>query len=310
MYACMHVCMCVCFGWLVLFCSVLSLSLSLSQAQARARVLPAFSSFRPFLLGDWPFLLGFVFFWGGLALPSWEFGPSLSLTPKVFFLNHSFKNTNKNAIVIDIGEGQQWNRARRIHPKSRALHFSPVITRPPFLRKRDQLRILALDLHRCPAVRHPNSRGPREAGACTEESPFPFALSPGRPRGGCQRRGPKNEQPRLRNPRPVARAAPEEQEKKGLTRAGRFSEQLRLEMGNGFPDGCPTGFSLPRSSREPLKHGATCALCSLGFSSPPPWRPRSAELWTSHGRVAAEAPRSEYPAIAWFARWRNNPSSS
>ena len=33
----------------------------------------------------------------------------------------SYFHLKKKACVIDIGEGQQWNRARRIHPKSRAL---------------------------------------------------------------------------------------------------------------------------------------------------------------------------------------------
>ena len=81
----------------------------------------------------------FFFSWGllGLALPSLGFGPSLSfvltleevncgitretLTPKVFFYIIFYVKTSKYAFVIDIGEGQQWNRARRIYPKSRAL---------------------------------------------------------------------------------------------------------------------------------------------------------------------------------------------
>ena len=38
-----------------------------------------------------------------------------------------FKNKNKYARVLDIGEGQQWKHARRIYPKSPG-HGSCVIT--------------------------------------------------------------------------------------------------------------------------------------------------------------------------------------
>ena len=64
-----------------------------------------------------------------------------------------------------------------------------------------------------------------------------------------------------------------EQGEHGLARA------LHLEIGDGLPDGSP--LSLPRSSRKPLQHGVTCVLCCLESSSPPHWRTRSAEPYTS-----------------------------
>ena len=79
---------------------------------------PSFSRFGPGLLGvgnssAWPFLLSgwpFSRFLGfsewelpvrGLALPSFSaFGLSLSLTPKVFFLNHNFFKTRKKIKML------------------------------------------------------------------------------------------------------------------------------------------------------------------------------------------------------------------
>ena len=87
-----------------------------------------FLSFSFFSWG-WPFLLsrGLPFLLWGLALPWVNCGITREpLTSKVFFYIMFFLlKINTYANVLDIGEGQQWNRARRIYPKSRC-HGRPV----------------------------------------------------------------------------------------------------------------------------------------------------------------------------------------
>ena len=103
---------------------------NLSQLPSQGVALPS---------GFWPSPVGFVFVLVCLALPSGRLPPSWPfslgffvltledvncgitrepLTPKVF-LNHNFFDKKKYALVIGIGEGQQWKRATHLPKKSR-----------------------------------------------------------------------------------------------------------------------------------------------------------------------------------------------
>ena len=64
-----------------------------------------------------------ICFIGCLALPAQGFSLSLSLLRKLF--SKSFLTQEKDAIVIDIGEGQQWNCVRRIYPKKSRARVTP-----------------------------------------------------------------------------------------------------------------------------------------------------------------------------------------